>query len=233
VAAAAALRWAEEDLECLCQRAVWWARRRTLIIADVHLGKPAAFRSLGVPVPEGATRADLDRLSMLIDALGAERLVILGDLVHARRGMTPEVLEAVASWRAGNAGLDVLLIRGNHDRSTGEMPASWGLRVRDQVHADEGDGAIGFAHEPEHVPEGEPRAVLCGHLHPAAVLDGPARTIKAPCFWFGRGRAVLPAFGSFTGTLAVRPREGDRVLVVGDGAVVEVTRGGTGAVRRG
>lgn len=217
------LRWADEDFLCLPQRALFWPRRHTLIIADTHLGKPATFRSVGIPIPEGSTHADLSRLSALISTLGATRLVILGDLLHSRRGREPAVMSAVAHWRASLPSLDILLIRGNHDRSAGDPPPDWNLRIADQVHADPLDAHIGFAHEPEHVPAADPRHILCGHLHPAAILDSPARSIKAPCFWFGPRRAVLPAFGSFTGTLAIRPRIGDRVLVVGDNQVIDMT----------
>jgi hypothetical protein len=41
-----------------------------------------------------------------------------------------------------------------------------------------------------------------------------------PCFYFGREFGLLPAFGDFTGTATVRPRPGDQVFVVADGAVL-------------
>lgn len=217
------LRWANEDLLCLPQRALFWPRRDTLIIADAHLGKPATFRSVGIPIPEGSTHADLARLSTLVAAFDAKRLVILGDLLHSRRGREQQTMAAVADWRASLPNLDILLIRGNHDRSAGDPPSDWNLRIADQVHADPADAHIAFAHEPEHVPDAESRHVLCGHLHPAAVLDSPTRTLKAPCFWFRPRRAVLPAFGSFTGTLAIRPCPDDRVLIVGDNQVIDMT----------
>jgi hypothetical protein len=33
----------------------------------------------------------------------------------------------------------------------------------------------------------------------------------------------LPAFGSFTGTHAIRPKSGERVFLIGDGSVMEMT----------
>ena len=56
-----------------------------------------------------------------------------------------------------------------------------------------------------------------GHLHPAVRLAGRADAVRLPCYWFGRSRGVLPAFGEFTGALTVRPKPGDRVFaIVGD-----------------
>ena len=43
----------------LAERALYWPRAATLFVADVHLGKAAAFRAGGVPLPRGATAADL------------------------------------------------------------------------------------------------------------------------------------------------------------------------------
>ncbi|CAN5366364.1 hypothetical protein BH10PSE17_BH10PSE17_35830 [soil metagenome] len=52
----ASVEQAGERLELLPERAIWWPGERTLLIADVHFGKGAAFRALGVPVPRGTTR---------------------------------------------------------------------------------------------------------------------------------------------------------------------------------
>src|SRR3989344_3761432 len=43
--------------------------------------------------------------------------------------------------------------------------------------------------------------VLAGRLHPTLRLRGPARdALRAPCFGWGDGQLILPAFGAFTGT---------------------------------
>ena len=41
----------------LAGRALLWPERRTLLVADLHLGKGAVFRARGVPVPSGSTAA--------------------------------------------------------------------------------------------------------------------------------------------------------------------------------
>ncbi|HET8584747.1 MAG TPA: DEAD/DEAH box helicase, partial [Casimicrobiaceae bacterium] len=48
-------------------RALAWPREKTLFVADVHLGKGAAFRAGGIPLPRGTTATDLRRLDALID----------------------------------------------------------------------------------------------------------------------------------------------------------------------
>lgn len=176
-----------------------------------------------MPVPEGPTGADLSRLSALIATYNAERLVILGDLLHAASGLIAEMMDAVGEWRASHKELDVLLIRGNHDAAAGDPPRSWNIRVEDGPWSETEDGAVAFAHEPETVSTlARASSMLCGHIHPAAMLRGRLRDFKAPCFWVQERVLVMPAFGSFTGTRVIVPRSGDRVLVVGEGEVAEV-----------
>src|SRR5215207_6184828 len=114
-----------ERLALLPERAVWWEGRQTLLAADLHWGKAAAFRAAAIPVPEATTGSDLERLTRAIEQTGARRLVLLGDLIHARSGRTRRMLEAVEVWREQHPGLELLLVRGNHDRSSGDPPQNW------------------------------------------------------------------------------------------------------------
>ena len=44
------IEWAGEKLVLLPERAIWWAREKTLFIADPHFGKASTFRSAGLAV---------------------------------------------------------------------------------------------------------------------------------------------------------------------------------------
>lgn len=212
---------AGERVSLWADRALSWERRRALFVADLHLGKPATFRSAGVPAPEATTGADLARLDRLLEASRSEQLFILGDLLHARAGRAEETMRAVSAWTTGlhQRGIGVTLVRGNHDRSAGDPPLEWRLNI---VDAPLIEGPFALVHEP---PDSAPEHyTLAGHLHPAVMLDCPTgAAMRAPCFWFGARVGVLPAFGSFTGARAVRPARSDRVFVVGEGQIVEVS----------
>lgn len=216
--AALEITWRTERLTLLGCRALWWPAQRSLIVADLHLGKPASFRSLGVPAPEAITTGDLDRLSATIASLDDPRLFVLGDLIHAANGRTDCTMDAVARWRARWPSLEVTVVRGNHDRRAGDPPPEWRFECVDGPWR---LGPLSLIHEPDTPCEGP---ALAGHLHPA--VSAAARTglggLRAPCFWFRDRLAVLPAFGAFTGCHVVRPSIGDRVFAVGDGAVAEM-----------
>ncbi len=189
----------------------------TLLVADAHIGKAVSFRRLGVPVPRGTTAQTLAVLSGAIDAVGARRVVFLGDFLHSRRSHAAGTLAALAQWRARHARLELVLVRGNHDDRAGDPPAALGFDVVDEPFV---LGGLALCHHPQPQPG---RYVLAGHLHPCTTLgDRGFGRLRLPCFWFGGQVGVLPAFGSFTGMHPVRAAAGDRLFVVADHTVAEL-----------
>jgi DNA ligase-associated metallophosphoesterase len=206
-----------ESIVLLPERALFWEREEALIVADVHLGKAAAFRAAALPLPGGTTTEALTRLGAAAERTGARRLLFLGDLLHARAGRAARTLAAVAAWREDHPGLEILLVRGNHDRGAGDPPDDWRIRCVDEPWR---EGPFAFRHHPEEDSGGY---VLAGHIHPAVHLLGAGRQSETlPAFLFGKSCGLLPAFGGFTGGARVRPRRGDRVYVLADGEVIEV-----------
>src|SRR5687768_6832240 len=117
---------AGEHLWLLPERAAYWLRLKTLLIADAHFGKAAAFRRAGVPVPAGTTEENLKRLGALVHSAGARRVVFLGDMLHSRAGRESSG-EASIRWRREHAAVEMLLVRGNHDRRAGDPSSDWGV----------------------------------------------------------------------------------------------------------
>ncbi|MFN4294815.1 MAG: ligase-associated DNA damage response endonuclease PdeM [Thermoflexales bacterium] len=208
---------AGEVLQLWPERAVFWPRRGTLFVADVHFGKAAAFRDAGIPVPEGGLADDLRRLSRLIAATDAARVVFLGDVLHARQGRAASVVADVAAWRAQHSHRQFLLIRGNHDARAGDPPTEWQMACVDEPFI---EPPLAFRHTPA---ASSAYYALAGHVHPSVSLRGRAGLReRLPCFVVGPSRMILPAFGAFTGMAAIRPAPGDRIYAVAGDALVEV-----------
>lgn len=208
---------AGERLHLLPERALYWPRAATLLVADLHFGKAAAFRSAGVPVPRGTTSGTLQRIDGVIARCPTEHVVFLGDLLHAREGRDAGMLRMLHAWRARHRDLTMTLVRGNHDARAGDPPESLDMQCLSGplVRA-----PFILAHHPVASDAGY---VLAGHVHPAVRLAGSARErTRLPCFWFGARTGVLPAFGEFTGLADVRPDQEDKVFVVAGDSVVEV-----------
>jgi DNA ligase-associated metallophosphoesterase len=143
---------------------------------------------------------------------GAARVVFLGDLLHSARSRAPATWAAVEAWRAKHAALELVLVRGNHDRHAGDPPPDWRVQVVEEPWP---LGPLALAHEPFPSDRGY---VLAGHIHPAVVIGGRANDrLRLPCFHFGPAVGVLPAFGAFTGMHVLQRGPHDRVYaVVGD-----------------
>lgn len=199
------------------QRAAFWCERSWLVVADVHFGKAATFRALGVPVPQGTTAETLTRLSALIDRWQPGTVVFLGDLFHAREAHAVPTLAALYEWRERYQSLELVLVEGNHDRRAGAPPAALRIHCESDPWRAE---RFAFCHYPRFVQDAR---ALAGHLHPAVRLHGRADdSLRLPCFWLRDGLTVLPAFGAFTGGAIIDREHGDRVIAVAEDRVVEV-----------
>lgn len=220
---------AGESLELFPLRAAYWERERTLFVADTHFGKTAAFRAAGIAAPETVTAQDLAKLGALLEHTNAARLVILGDFFHAKGGRIPETESRIGAWRQHRAAVEIVLVRGNHDRGAGDPPLEWNIRC---VPPGEVLGPFILCHAPEDTVRAEVRGYrLCGHLHPAVIVhDGTfIAAERLACFLFDDDMGILPAFGRFTGMRAVQPRPRQRVYAVADGEVLHIPHRGLSA----
>ncbi|MFJ4442191.1 ligase-associated DNA damage response endonuclease PdeM [Pseudomonas sp. NPDC089422] len=199
-----------ETLWLLPDKAIYWPARRTLLVADVHIGKAASYRALHQPVPRGTTTATLARLDALLNSYDCEQLVILGDFLHARAAHSPGTLASLCRWKNSHGAVKVVLVRGNHDRHAGDPPVELGIEARDEPLLLE---PFALQHEPVPHPT---HPVLAGHVHPAYVLRGRARQrLRLPCFLIDAQVSLLPAFGEFTGGCSIEPGSSARVFVAG------------------
>jgi len=206
------VHWAGELLQLLPERALWWPGARVLFVADLHLGKAATYRALGQPVPGGTTLENLSRLDALIARHVPQRLVFLGDFLHAAQART--VLATVEDWRARHAGVAMTLVRGNHDSRAGDPPDTLDIDVVDEPFL---LGPFACCHHPQ---SHATHFVLAGHLHPACRLYGRGHdSMRLPCFVSDARQAVLPAFGEFTGGLVMASAPGRRFYAVGGSSV--------------
>ncbi len=209
-----------EALALLAARALHWpagaAGSGLLAVADLHWGKTESFQQHGIALPTGVLADDLSRLSAALRDTGARRLLFLGDLVHSRAGLTPAVVAQVAAWRAGHPEVQMVLVRGNHDRHVARLPEAWAMQdVPEQLD----EGPFRFAHHPTPAPG---RYVWAGHVHPTVRLGGGADRLRLPCFHLDRAVGVLPAFSAFTGGQDVTRRVDTRTWAVAGTDVVQV-----------
>ena len=149
----------------------------------------------------------------------ATRLIVLGDLVHARRSHQAQLGEALLKWRGSHTQITMILVRGNHDRHAGRLVAD--LQIEEVEQPTMIDG-MWMRHDP--VAESSAMPTLAGHVHPVVtVQDFDRSAVRLPCFVFGPdGVGVLPSFGTFTGGANVRHLDGQRCYACAGSRVVPI-----------
>ncbi|MEY4240503.1 MAG: ligase-associated damage response endonuclease PdeM [Pseudomonadota bacterium] len=194
------LRVQIEGEPCVLRRsgALWVLNHRTLIAADLHLEKGSAFAARGQMLPPYDSRATLDRLEAEIEALSPAAVVLLGDSFHDAKSVGRMATDDRARLNRLAAGRDWIWLEGNHDIAAlaGAIDDLVGEVVETMAL-----GSLRLIHEPQ---PGEQPGEIAGHLHPAARVSAHGRGVRRPCFVTDGRRAVLPAFGAFTGGLDVR-----------------------------
>ena len=201
------LTLAGEVVTLLPEKALYWPRMKVLVIADIHFGKAASFRALGVPVPRGTTSENLAALDVLCAAHDVAQIVFLGDFLHAKAAHASATVAAMLAWRRRNPHLELTLVRGNHDLRAGDPAAELGIEMVDEPF---NLGPFSFCHHPD---IWGPGYVVAGHVHPVFVLASRLDSLRLPCFLAGPTRMVLPSFGAFTGGYPITPAPGERVYV--------------------
>lgn len=200
------------------ERCIFWEKKKTLIIADLHAGKTGHFRKSGVAVPQKVYREDLQRLLTQILFFKADRLLILGDLSHSKSN---KELDLFQKWRNDFHLLDVLLVKGNHDILDEAWYKECNIRVAPDSYTED---RFRFQHDGETVVISD--SVLysfTGHIHPGIHIRGMGRqSLRFPCFYFTEDFCVLPAFSRFTGLSGVRQRKKDKVFAIVEKEIIEV-----------
>ena len=142
-----------------------------LVIADYHAGIEAVLRAEGVEITSSADQRR-ERLLGLLAATDADRLIVLGDLVHAIGDpwdVEREEIEALFDALS----VPVTLVKGNHDGEIEGLLESLDHEVTVTDAHGIRLGAIGFVHghtwPSTEVLEAD--VVCMGHEHPVVRLE--------------------------------------------------------------
>jgi DNA ligase-associated metallophosphoesterase len=186
------IRLAGDSFLPVAAGALYWESEDTLLVADLHLEKGAAFAARGMMLPPYDTRSTLQRLAACLDHFSPRRVVALGDSFHRSElagRLSANDREELAALQQGR---DWYWILGNHDP---DLPESIGGFVCRSLMI----GGITLCHQPSlsRAPE------IAGHLHPVARIARRGEGIRRKCFATDGHRLVMPAFGAYAGGLNV------------------------------
>jgi uncharacterized protein len=207
------------DFRLLAKRGIFWPEKQTLFIADTHFGKEVTFRRHGIAAPRGSTQGTLATIAEMIAECQASRVVLLGDMFHARSAISTDIGESLDAFFAAHLPLRTTLVLGNHDRGMSKLIERWPIEIVDSGTSID---CISISHLPQ-PPSPSTRLLMCGHLHPAYRFSSRTDSVgKLPCFWLSHRQLVLPAIGEFTGTQVVQPRGTDQTWVIVEDQIIRV-----------
>lgn len=173
--------------------ALYWARRDTLIVSDLHFEKGSSFARRGVFLPPYDTRATLKRLAALMARYRPKRVVSLGDAFHDGEAEARMHEDDAAQLERLMTQTTWVWVLGNHDPAP---PARFSAEACEALDL----GRLTLRHEPRGV--GAP-GEIAGHLHPCARVVCEGRVLRRRCFASDGARLVMPAFGAYAGGLNI------------------------------
>lgn len=179
-----------------------WPEKNLVVVADLHFEKGSSFARRGSLIPPYDTKSTLARLAAVLKRWSPRRVISLGDGFHDVEASQRLADHDRAGLKQLTAGHDWIWITGNHDPLP---PDDVGGTTAEVVEI---DGLI-FRHMPCYghggdEAGGDVQGEIAGHLHPKASVVARGRRVCRPCFVADGRRALLPAFGSYTGGLSLR-----------------------------
>ncbi len=188
-----AIEIGDAEIVCDWRGAAYIPDHNLLMFSDLHFEKGSSFARRGTFIPPYDTHETLGRVDEMVAKYNPSTVICLGDSFHDESGhsrIPSNIYEGIL--RLAN-GRDWCWISGNHDPTA---PATLPGYAADELAV----GVLTFRHEPlaDNVV-GE----VSGHLHPAARIIHRGRTVHRMCFATDGNRLIMPAFGSFTGSLNV------------------------------
>jgi DNA ligase-associated metallophosphoesterase len=184
------------------ERALYIEAKKMLVIADIHWGYADSHRRQGNLLPMWGNEETSQRLRALLVRYAPQRMVWLGDSLHTPKAAASaeEFLDELPD------SLEVIIIRGNHDRT-------W-----PRAHADEFRMA-GYTlhHGDRDLPVEEGITEIIGHIHPAfSWHDGAGTRLKVPVLVEEANRLILPAFSDWSAgaTWNDKVRPGEKLWLI-------------------
>lgn len=207
-------------------RAVYFPRGETLVLADLHVGRGEAA---DVEFPLGEATDLRDRLTTLLTAFDPETVVVAGDVLHQFSRTSDAVAQSLSGLREAclDAGARPVLVAGNHDTMLssvwdGPTPDSHEITLSGEPPAGPEDDylpatvsgpvVVRHGHEPPPATEADRAGLyVVGHDHPTVEIQGRRR----PCYLFvpdavrGTPALMLPAFNRIPAGVVVNGMAGD------------------------
>ncbi|MGC8936460.1 MAG: metallophosphoesterase [Candidatus Methanomethylicaceae archaeon] len=191
--------------------------QRTLVITDLHIGYESSLKERGIYIPQNSYPQMRSTIDHLLRSTGARTLIMLGDVKHEFGKPSAQEWVEVKDLLSflSNCGVDVHVVRGNHDNYIISILNKMNVPLHDPFMVMD-DFLLLHGHKEVDIPE-DAKVVLMGHEHPAvSSKDLSGSRYKFKCFLVGRlGKGkqrlvVLPSISPLSLGVGINetPKEG-------------------------
>lgn len=183
--------------------ALYLTKKRTLVIADTHIGFEEALNKQGMFIPRIYFKELIIRLEKILKNIKPKIIVINGDIKHEFGTISEQ------EWRNSLKLIDflarhcekVVLLKGNHDRVMGPIANKRNVEIGDNLVLDD----VLITHGNKLMKELKGiKTIIIGHEHAAVGIRDGARIETFKCFlkgkYKGKNLIVMPAFKGTEGT---------------------------------
>ena len=168
---------------------LYWPKKKSLILSDLHLEKSSFFAKVGDFLPPYDSKETLLKLNSKINEFDVKRIILLGDIFHDKEGilrlnyrLKKYIEELCQKYK-------IIWLTGNHDGDVRPHHVEFCSHYKIEN--------INFNHKSSNFVKNE----ISGHFHPKVYINIFKTKIFKPCFLVGKSKLILPAYGSYTGGL--------------------------------
>ena len=172
---------------------VWYEKKKTIFLTDLHLGYESVQKEDGISLPPFQKEEILDRLADIKNEYNPDSFIVLGDFKHNfGRGKRQEFNEVLDIMDYIMEDSSLVMIKGNHDNYLENYADIKGVPLYEERMVLM-DLTLTHGHQKVH----RNGLLVMGHEHPSIEMkDEVGSKLRLPCFLYHPEQKilVLPAF---------------------------------------
>lgn len=209
----------KEEIHLLPEKAFFWPKEEMIGLSDVHLGKAESLQDYGIPVPSGSHLEDLTTIGKLIERTKANKVFILGDLIHQKNSWTTNIVSDLTSFFKNYKKINWTLLIGNHEKGSIEYLKQFPIQL---IENDFEYFPFLLTHGHNNSEKKKHLFRIQGHVHPVIQIRDGSTKLRLPCFVLEKNSLTLPSFGTLTGGFEVAKTKGRRMFATTNESVLEI-----------
>ncbi len=146
-------------------------KERVVVAGDLHIGMESKFEQSKVLFPKATARM-AQELLLVCKQNDSEKIVLLGDVKDRLANMTRPEMLALKEFFDALGGVEVRIVRGNHDANLDEILSGLGFRIEISKEMLLEEVALMHGNALPSAGAVMKRYIICGHGHIAAHLNG-------------------------------------------------------------